>query len=120
MHNRHTPETHKTHEHERSQDHKDDRHFHQRVYNKLTHFEELTIMKFNELIQANQSIKDQLNKAEAEIIAKVTDLQTKIDELVNAASNADLPQEVVDSLTEVQTASQALDDIVPDEVPPIA
>jgi ABC-type Zn2+ transport system substrate-binding protein/surface adhesin len=113
MSNRHQP----THEHEREHDHSSDHHFHERVYKQLTHFEEIAIMKFNELIQANQSVKDQLNKAEQEIIAKVATLQEKIDELVEAASTADLPQEVVDSLTEVQVAAQSLDDLNADETP---
>jgi len=73
-------------------------------------------MKLTELVTINQSIKGQLNKAEQEIIAKVTTLQEKIDELVANAADADLPQEVVDSLTEVQTASQALDDLNADVV----
>ena len=79
-------------------------------------------MKLTELVTINQSIKGQLNKAEQEIIAKVADLQEKIDELVANAADADLPQEVVDSITEVQTAAQALDDLNPDvvEEPPVA
>jgi hypothetical protein len=74
-------------------------------------------MKIDELVTINQSIKGQLNKAEAEILDNIADLRAKIDELVAAAANADLPQEVVDSLTEVQAAAQALDDVTPDETP---
>jgi hypothetical protein len=81
-----------------------------------THYE-IIIMKIEELVTINQSIKGQLNKAEAEILANIADLRAKIDELVAAAANADLPQEVVDSLTEVQAAAQALDDVNPDETP---
>ena len=85
------------------------------------HAVEDLFMKLTELVTINQSIKGQLNKAEQEIIAKVADLQEKIDELVANAADADLPQEVVDSLTEVQTASQALDDLNADviEEPPV-
>ena len=85
------------------------------------HTVEDLFMKLTELVTINQSIKGQLNKAEQEIIAKVTTLQEKIDELVANAADADLPQEVVDSLTEVQTASQALDDLNADviEEPPV-
>ena len=85
------------------------------------HTVEDLFMKLTELVTINQSIKGQLNKAEQEIIAKVADLQEKIDELVANAADADLPQEVVDSLTEVQTASQALDDLNADviEEPPV-
>jgi hypothetical protein len=117
MHNRHQP----PYEHEREHDHKEDQHFHERLYQHLTRFEELTIMKFNELILANQSIKGQLNKAEQEITAKVTTLQEKIDELLELASTTDLPQDVVDSLNEVQVAAQSLDDLNADAVeePPV-
>jgi hypothetical protein len=86
-----------------------------------THFEDLMIMKLNELLTVNQSIKGQLNKAEAEIVGKVTELQTKIDELVANAANADLPDDVVQSITDVQTAAQSLDDLNADPVaePPV-
>jgi hypothetical protein len=79
--------------------------------------EESILMKINELLTINQSIKGQLNKAEAEIVGKVADLNSKIDELLDLASNADLPADVVTSIEEVQVAAQALDDIVADPVP---
>jgi hypothetical protein len=74
-------------------------------------------MKISELLTVNQSIKGQLNKAEAEIVGKVADLNNKIDVLLNMANNADLPEEVNQSIADVQTAAQALDDIVADPVP---
>jgi hypothetical protein len=80
-------------------------------------FEDYILMKISELLTVNQSIKGQLNKAEAEIVGKVTELNAKIDELVAAAGNADLPEEVNQSIADVQTAAQALDDIVADPVP---
>jgi hypothetical protein len=80
-------------------------------------FEDFILMKISELLTANQSIKGQLNKAEAEIVGKVAELNAKIDELIAAAGNADLPEEVNQSIAEVQTAAQALDDIVADPVP---
>jgi precorrin-2 methylase len=106
--------------HNRHQEHDDDDDDERRRH-KFTHFEEAIIMKLNELLAINVSVKDQLNKAEQEIIAKVTTLQEKIQELIDAASNADLPQDVVDSLVEVQTAAQSLDDLNPDvvEEPPV-
>ena len=73
-------------------------------------------MKISELLTLNTSIKGQLNKAEAEIVGKITELQAKIDALVAAAADADLPAEVAQSITDLQTASQALDDVVPDPV----
>jgi precorrin-2 methylase len=96
-------------------DHDDHRH------KPLTRFEETIVMKLEELVKINQSIKGQLNKAEQEILAKVATLQEKIDELIEAASTADLPQDVVDSLAEVQVAAQSLDDLNPDvvEEPPV-
>jgi hypothetical protein len=95
----------------RHSDHGDAEHHHH------TPFEEFIIMKINELLTVNQSIKGQLNKAEAEIVGKVADLNAKIDALVAASADADLPAEVVTSIEEVQTAAQALDDIVADPVP---
>jgi hypothetical protein len=89
-------------------------HVHHHFYH---HSEETIIMKINELLAVNQSIKGQLNKAEAEIVAKLANLQAKIDELVDLASNADLPDDVVASITDLQTAAQALDDVNPDEEP---
>jgi predicted transcriptional regulator len=74
-------------------------------------------MRLNELLQINTSIKDQLNKAETEIIAKVAALQAAIDELVENAGNADLPEDVVESILAVQTAAQSLDDLNADETP---
>jgi hypothetical protein len=98
MHNRHTE------------------HNEHKPHHQLT-IEEEILMKINELLTVNQSIKGQLNKAEAEIVGKLTHLQAAIDNLTQAAQNLDLPDEVVASIGEVQAASQALDDIVPDEVP---
>jgi hypothetical protein len=98
MHNRHTE------------------HNEHKPHHQLT-IEEEILMKINELLTVNQSIKGQLNKAEAEIVGKLTHLQAAIDNLTQAAQNLDLPDEVVASIGEVQAASQALDDIVPDEAP---
>jgi hypothetical protein len=86
-------------------------------HNHHTPFEEVILMKINELLTVNQSIKGQLNKAEAEIVGKVAELNDKIDTLTNVAMNADLPDDVVASISDVQEAAQALDDIVADPVP---
>jgi hypothetical protein len=85
--------------------------------NHHTHFEDMIIMKINELLTVNQSIKGQLNKAEAEIVGKIAELNAKIDALVAAADGADLPDDVVASIQDVQTAAQSLDDINADPVP---
>jgi hypothetical protein len=74
-------------------------------------------MKIEELLKINVSIKDQLNKAEKEIVTKVDDLQAKIDKLVANAANADLPEDVVQSITDLQASAKALDDLTPDVTP---
>jgi hypothetical protein len=56
--------------------------------------EEIIIMKISELLTVNESIKNQLNKA-----------------------NQDLTPEQVASLTALQESAQALDEIVPDPAP---
>jgi hypothetical protein len=82
-----------------------------------TNFEEILLMKVSELLTVNQSIKGQLNKAEAEIVGKIVDLQAKVDALVAAAADASLPEEVNQSIADLQTSAQSLDDVVPDPAP---
>jgi SMC interacting uncharacterized protein involved in chromosome segregation len=79
--------------------------------------EEIIIMKIAELLAVNESIKDQLNKAEVEIIAKIGALQTAVDELTAQLANQDLTPEQVASLTALQDVALSLDDIVPDPAP---
>lgn len=73
-------------------------------------------MKLNELLAVNVSIKDQLNKAEAEILAKVAALNEAILNLTQQLENVDLTAEQEQSVLDLQTAAQALDDINPDVV----
>jgi hypothetical protein len=79
--------------------------------------EEIIIMKISELLTVNESIKNQLNKAEAEIVAKIAALQAAVDELTAQLANQDLTPEQVASLTALQESAQALDEIVPDPAP---
>jgi len=74
-------------------------------------------MKINELLQINQSITGQLNKVEAEIIAKIAALQDAVNALTAQLADQDLTPEQVASLTDLQNVAQSLDDIVPDAAP---
>ena len=76
-------------------------------------------MNLSELLLANQSIQSQLSKVEAEVVAKLSELQAAIDKLMADLADAPLTIEQAESVTEVQNAVQALDDIIPD-VPPVA
>jgi esterase/lipase len=89
-------------------------HVHHHFYH---HSEEYIIMKIAELLEAQASVKNQLNKAEAEIIAKISTLQDAIAALTDQLANLNLPDEVVQSLNDLQAASQSLDDVVADETP---
>jgi len=77
------------------------------------------LMKITELLTINQSIKGQLNKAEKEIVAKIAELQTAVDALTAQLADATLTPEQEQSVTDVQAAAQALDDLNPDVVPPV-
>jgi SMC interacting uncharacterized protein involved in chromosome segregation len=81
-----------------------------------TQYEEL-LMKINELLQINQSITGQLNKAEAEIVARIAALQAAVDDLTAQLADQDLTPEQVASLEALQASAQALDDITPDPAP---
>jgi hypothetical protein len=85
--------------------------------NQPTETERGIIMKLKDLLAANVSIKNQLNKAEAEIVAKVAALQTAVDNLTAGLADADLTAEQEQSVTDLQTAAQALDDLNPDIIP---
>ena len=89
-------------------------HVHHHFYH---HSEEIIIMKIAELLEAQASVKNQLNKAEAEIIAKINTLQDAIVALTDQLANLNLPDEVVQSMNDLQAASQSLDDVVADETP---
>jgi hypothetical protein len=75
------------------------------------------IMKINELLTINTSIKNQLNKAEAEIVAKIAALQAAVDTLTASLADVELTAEQAQSVTDLQTAAQALDDLNPDLIP---
>jgi hypothetical protein len=89
---------------------------HDRHTKPLTHFEKETIMLLSELLTINQSVKGQLNKVETEIIAKTSELQAAIDALTAQLADVALTPEQAQSVTDVQAAAQALDDLNPDPV----
>ena len=73
-------------------------------------------MKLSELLTVNESVKGQLNKAEAEITAKLADLQAAVDNLTAQLADVTLTDAQAQSVADVQAAAQALDDVVPDVV----
>jgi hypothetical protein len=85
----------------------------------ITHLEKEIIVKLSEILQQNESIKSQLNKAEVEIIKRVGDLQTTIDELAQQLADVELTPEQVASFDAVKASAQALDDLNADELAPV-
>jgi hypothetical protein len=81
-----------------------------------THTEREILMKLEELLTINNSIKDQLTKIDQEIIAKLADLQAAIDALTQQLSEVELSEEQAASVTAVQDAVNALDAIIPDAI----
>jgi uncharacterized phage infection (PIP) family protein YhgE len=75
----------------------------------LTYLKDMMTMNHAELISALGTIGSQLVKANGEIQTKIQALT----DAVNAAGDT-VPQDVADAVTALQTAAQALDDIVPD------
>lgn len=71
---------------------------------------EVIIMKLNELATQLSGLAAQLDKASAEIVAK-------IDELETALVDTEIPDEATVMIEELKAKAQALDDIVPDAVP---
>ena len=72
----------------------------------ITKTKEIRIM--SEIGDTLKGIADQLVKAKTEIVNKITDLETALN---NAGT---LPADAQDALTALKTTAQALDDIVPD------
>jgi hypothetical protein len=80
----------------------------------LTRLERTILMNLEELLTTNESIKNQLNKAETELVARLADLQASVDKLTAALASVELTPEQEQSVTELQAAAQALDDLTPD------
>jgi hypothetical protein len=74
-------------------------------------------MKLSDVLKSNVSIKNQLNKVEVEIIEKVNVLQAALDNAVANLSDVTLTDEQSQSVLDLQTATDALDNIVPDPAP---
>lgn len=66
-------------------------------------------MNVSELTNSLTAIQATFEKAKAEIIGKIDNLQA-------ALSNVELPEEAVAALAALQETATSLDDIVPDEV----
>lgn len=87
-----------------------------RIYNWLPqwhfHFHDNTVipMKLNELAVQLGDLATQLDKATGEILAKISDLET-------ALENTELPSEALAAIEALKVKAQALDDVVPDFVP---
>jgi hypothetical protein len=65
-------------------------------------------MKLSELLQALTDLQTQIEKAKAEILAKIAALEL-------ALSDVDVPADAQVKIDELKAAAQALDDIVPDQ-----
>lgn len=67
-------------------------------------------MKLNELAVTLTAVLDQLTKAKAEILGKISDLEA-------ALVNVELPEDAQVALAALVVKAQALDDVVPDVEP---
>lgn len=77
----------------------------------------MAINTMSELVAALTATSAQAAKAQAEIVDKITTLQSTIDALNASLSNATLTAEQSAAVDAVVVAVQALDDIVPDGDP---
>lgn len=68
------------------------------------------MVKLSELAAQLSAVTAQNDKANAEILAR-------LDELENALSDVDLPDEAIEALEALKASVQVSDDFVPDEVP---
>jgi phosphomevalonate kinase len=96
--------------HERNEDKKEEPKY------LITHLEREIIMKLEELLTINNSIKDQLTKIDQEIITKLAELQTAIDKLTEQLAAVELTDEQAASVVAVQDAVNAIDAIIPDSI----
>lgn len=76
-------------------------------YRRSKNIERLITMTTEELAANINNAVTQLRKGTDEVLTKIKDLQTAVD------AN-EVPQPVVDAVAALTTASQTLDDIVPD------
>jgi hypothetical protein len=74
------------------------------------------LMKLSELLEVNQSVVGKLNKVEAEVVAAVSVLQARIDDLVAGLADVELTAEQAQSVADLQAAAQRLDDLNADPV----
>jgi SMC interacting uncharacterized protein involved in chromosome segregation len=84
-----------------------------------THFVRKIEMLLSELLTKNQSIAGQLNKVEVEIVKRISELQEAVDKLTQQLGNLELTEEQTASVEALQVAVDALDSVVPDQIPPV-
>ena len=70
------------------------------------------MIKLAELATALGAVNDKLEKAKTEILAKIAELQ-------DALANVEVPADAQAALDTLVAKAQALDDIVPEVVPPV-
>lgn len=75
------------------------------------------IMKISELKGSLDQVKAQVVKVSQEQQARFDALSAKITELEEQVKDAEVPQGVTDTLGEVKSLMQALDDTIPDTTP---
>lgn len=75
-------------------------------------------MKISELKGDLVAVKTQVTKIAVEQQARFDALSAKITELEGQLGDAEVPQDVTDTLGEVKTLLQSLDDSIPDTEPP--
>jgi hypothetical protein len=75
------------------------------------------LMKLSDLLTLNNSLYGQVTKIDAEVTAKLAELQAAIDNLTAILVDAPLTDEQTASVDAVVAAVQKLDDIIPDTIP---
>jgi uncharacterized coiled-coil protein SlyX len=90
---------------------------HEQPHENPTPIERGIIMKLSEIFTINTSLAGQLNKVEAEVVAQVAALRAAIDQLTADLTDVTLTAEQAQSITDLQTIVQKLDDLNPDLIP---
>jgi len=74
-------------------------------------------MRLSDLLTLNNSLYGQVTKIDAEVTAKLAELQAAIDNLTATLADAPLTGEQASSVDAVVAAVQKLDGIIPDAIP---
>jgi propanediol dehydratase small subunit len=75
------------------------------------------LMRLSDLLTLNNSLYGQVTKIDAEVTAKLAELQAAIDNLTATLADAPLTDEQASSVDAVVAAVQKLDDIILDPAP---